>query len=129
MMNKEIIAIIREVKATKGFKTDFYFYDEIAISNVTDTLYKMIQNFNKKTKEQGKPYSVIPYSQDKDGSLTYSFGCGTTHYLQQSRFKEIAEVSPELSFHCPLQEVNRGISVYLPNELDLAQEHYNYSFE
>lgn len=128
-MEKELIAIIREMSAKKGFKTDFYFNDGNSISNVTEKLYKLIKEFNKQSRAQGKPYSVIPYSQAKDGSLTYSFGCGTTHYLQQSRFEELAMASPELSFHLALHEVVRPISVYLPNELDLAQEHYNYSFE
>lgn len=128
-MEKELIAIIREASTTKGFATDFYFRDGKAILNVNDKLYKIIQAHNKKARAEGNTYSTIPYSQDEDGCLTYSFGCGTTHYLIQPIFEGLVEASPILKQDLPLHEIERSISVYLPHELDLAQEEYNYLFK
>lgn len=127
-----LIAIVRQSSPVKGFVTDFFFKDEKGVRGVNKELSEMIENFNasqkKKAKQTREYFMTIPYKTNGYNSMSYSFGCGNTHYLQQSVFKDLCKVSPSLCEKLALHEVESSIQVYLPNELQMAQEAYNFQF-
>lgn len=129
---KELIAIIRERSVNNGFKTDFYFRDGEKIVGVNKLLGEMVYNFNKSQerieKETGNYQTKIPYTSKGHNPITYSFGCGNTHYLQQSLFESISKVSSGYLKVFPLNEIESNIAVYAPDEIEMAQEKYDYQF-
>lgn len=132
MEQKQLIAIVRQNSTKKGFVTDFFLKDEKGIRGVNNLLGKMIENFNasqkEKAKETGDYFMTIPIKSNGYSSMTYSFGCGNTHYLQQSVFVDICKASPSLCKELPLDAIEPPIQVFLPKELTLAQELYDFQF-
>jgi hypothetical protein len=95
----------------------FYVNQETSeIKDVTLELCNAIEDFNehaKKIRDTGEYSMLIPY-QYKNGMAEYSFGCGLSHYLQDSEFETIVSRSTkELSF--PLVECR--ISMYTPSDV------------
>lgn len=131
-MRKELIAVIRERSASTGFKTDFFYYDGVHVKGVNKVLGKMVENFNKsqarKETVTGNYQTMIPFKTNGHLPIKYSFGCGNTHYLQQSLFGEIARVNANDAKKLPLDEVKTPIAVYAPHEVQFAQTKYNYQF-
>jgi hypothetical protein len=96
-----------------------YFYvnqETCEVRDVTIELCRTIADFNTHAKELRKKdeYSmVIPY-QYNNGMAEYSFGCGLSHYLQETEFEKLVERSKKpLSF--PLTECR--ISMYTPSDV------------
>lgn len=131
-MRKELIAVIRERSASKGFRTDFYYSDGQTITGVNKLLGEMVTNFNRSQerieKETGSYQTKIPYQSDGHQSIEYAFGCGNTHYLQQSLFEDISKVSSGYLKVFPLNEIQSEIVVFAPDEVEMAQERYDYQF-
>lgn len=76
----KLVAVL-ETLTFKTIKAKFYLVGE-KVENVTEDLYAGVQEYNKIATTK------IPYSL-KNGVITYSFGCGLTHYLQQSNLLQI----------------------------------------
>lgn len=131
-MRKELIAVIRERSVNKGFKTDFYYSDGQNVKGVNKLLGEMVTNFNHSQdrieKETGQYQTKIPYEGNGHRSIAYAFGCGNTHYLQQSLFESISKVSSGYMKVFPLNEIQSEIVVFSPDEIEMAQEKYDYQF-
>lgn len=127
-----LIAIIRKSSVMKGMETDFFFKDENGVRGVNKVLGEMIDNYNESQNEKavktGGYFLKIPIRTNGYGSMSYSYGCGSTHYLQHSIFKELCDANPTLTKELPLDKVDFQIVVYQPSELRMAQEEYNFQF-
>lgn len=85
------------------------------VKDVTYSLFVAIEKFNEKARikrKRGVYSMVIPYDYYK-GLVQYSFGCGLSHYLQESVFAELEQVSGGLDF--PLSSCR--ISMYVPSDV------------
>ena len=85
-MNKKIYAVVKT--STKTIKSKGFIVENGKVKDVTTELFLDVQNYNNK---EGT-FTKIPYS-FKDSFITYSFGCGLTHYLQNSNLKELTTLN------------------------------------
>ena len=60
------------------------------LQEVTESVYVNVKAFNEQTTT---PHSTIPYS-FKNRFITYPFGCGLTHYLNQDNMKHVIKQFP-----------------------------------
>lgn len=119
---KKLIGCIDTLEAV--IKTRFFYVNSqtAEVRDVTLELCEAIESFNtvaRKIRASAKgAYSmIIPYEY-KGGLAEYSFGCGLSHYLQESELKEVVERTEKdgkkLSF--PLSECT--ISMFTPDDVD-----------
>lgn len=119
---KKLIGCIDTLEAV--IKTRFFYVNSqtAEVRDVTLELCEAIESFNtvaRKIRASAKDaYSmIIPYEY-KSGLAEYSFGCGLSHYLQDSELKEVevksANEGKTLSF--PLSECT--ISMFTPDDVD-----------
>lgn len=83
-MKKSIYAVV-DVKNT--IKSKWFVLEGNKVIDVTNKLYSLVNEYNQLETTQTK----IPFSYKSDSDMiTYSFGCGLTHYLQNENLKELA---------------------------------------
>lgn len=117
MQNHLLIGCIKTLNY-KVIRTRFFYINKESnvVKDVTLELCNAIEEYNnhaKKIRNSGEYAMLIPYHY-KNGMAEYSFGCGLTHYLQQSEFENIVlRSSNELSF--PLVACN--IYMYTPSDV------------
>ena len=82
MENKKLYAVIKT--STKTIKSKWFTVENGQVKDVTTDLFLDVVNYNNDV----NTFTKIPYS-FKDGFITYSFGCGLTHYLQDGNLEEV----------------------------------------
>lgn len=111
MKNHKLIGCIQSLD-TKIETRYFYVNTELnEVKDVTLDLCKGIEAFNEKAKQiqsTGIYSMMIPYHYN-NGMAEYSFGCGLSHYLQESIFKNLESV---YTFDFPLSRCE--MTMYTP---------------
>ena len=79
---KNIYAVVKV--STKTIKSKWFVVENGELKDVTMQLFSDVTNYNKKQ----STFTKIPFS-FKDDFITYSFGCGITHYLKNSNLKDV----------------------------------------
>lgn len=86
----KLVGTIKSINKT--IKTRFFYVDENGQRDVTLEVCEAIEEYNEKARDlikQGE-YSLIIPIEYKKGLADYSFGCGLTHYLQESEFENLS---------------------------------------
>lgn len=91
-MKKSLYAVIKIGKKTITSK--WYQVKENKAVEVTGKLFEDVVKYNKKSETTTKiPFSY--YANTLEGTIKYSFGCGLTHYLQDSNLKQVTDLDVE----------------------------------
>lgn len=107
---KKLIGCINNLTYNK-IKTRFFYLDTNTheVRDITIELCDAIDEFNREAEEiraNGDYSMIIPYKY-KEGTAEYSFGCGLSHYLQESEFGKITHIAKEILtfplYECDLQ--------------------------
>ncbi len=82
---KNIYAVVKV--SEKTVKSKWFIKEDNKIKDVTAKLFMDVINYNQKKTS----FTKIPYC-FKNGYVTYAFGCGLTHYLQNTNLKEVTNL-------------------------------------
>lgn len=131
-----LFASIKSINGNGSIKTRFFHINEFGYQDVTYELCEGIKKYNSNAYQiiETGEYSLVIPIEYKNGLADYSFGCGLTHYLQESEFLNLSNYIEEFSLEtCKLVVFTpddvKNILDSNDNDHNLGDKIYNYLYD